>query len=353
MYVVIFAVKEMLVAIAQKKSDCSSFADCVNGYCFVPRGYGGLCQTNSDCASQMCNFTMINGTIIGNGTCYGLSPGADCNAISNPCEPGYYCPIETKICQPYIKFNESCKYSDSCEPGNFCDQNMIGVGVCRRAYSGGEGSACSGFVGACQISLVCQNEVCTSVPDDYPCLNNTDRTANSERCPFGRTCGCSSSSSTPICIGHIAKGDCQSKLDALVTCTINNNITMWYSNQFPPNDPNANSYSTHCASEYISFTCSSDCPDQMSLGRMYVDCDTKQFRPPTITSSLKCDACISQSNPSGDNGSKSNTTIIIAIAVPVGLLCLGTIIYCMCRKKDNPTEGQGPLLASGTKQTYT
>ncbi|MBT8495571.1 MAG: hypothetical protein KJO07_21165 [Deltaproteobacteria bacterium] len=109
---------------------------------------GGICGSDSDCASGRCYF----------GTCGAPTAGLgeDCHGGSfDDCEPGLYCvwacgsdsydddpncaEYENK-CAPVKTLGETCYGHSDCEPGLNCDSLDIYTGTCEQGYSSNGGA---------------------------------------------------------------------------------------------------------------------------------------------------------------------------------------------------------------------
>ena len=152
-------------AACQADVECQSRA-CVSGFCAKPPLANGIpCDSNSDCASNFCNYESqrfcdtkplddgkrcalapaaptglysdCDSGVCLNGLCSrGLPPGADCTPAADkpPCDPALYCDdtLSPRACQPKHGPGEDCTSWVQCygSPSPFACKNWGGRFIC-------------------------------------------------------------------------------------------------------------------------------------------------------------------------------------------------------------------------------
>ncbi|KAJ3431167.1 dd-gdca protein [Anaeramoeba flamelloides] len=186
---------------------------CSNGKCSVMKANGDDCTSDVEC---------LSGTCLGNTTCHGLSPNANCDPSKlggHQCDIGLFCDSVTRTCISQIKAGEDCiehlipyfaDWGSACTAGYICDagDNDFTTGTCKQLFSGMEGDPCDSSI-ICESGLACQSNKCTKSFEkcNFKGLN----------CPEGYYCECGSNQEDGTC-KQTANTDCQIYQEELVDC---------------------------------------------------------------------------------------------------------------------------------------
>ncbi|MEQ8274376.1 MAG: hypothetical protein RMA76_44760 [Deltaproteobacteria bacterium] len=146
------------------------------------------CAVGSFCAYQETGDSLCAETI---------AKGSSCEACSDPscCERGSYCEYgdgsAAPVCVDRAARGEGCFFAAMCNEGLFCD---FDTNTC--ATPAGEGGACNGSSGGCQLGLVCADTIegglCSkpdfAAPERAELLDAGDACDASSVCAIGLTC---------------------------------------------------------------------------------------------------------------------------------------------------------------------
>lgn len=237
--------------------NCTANAQCESSLCDLTtntcslagkgRGAWGFpCTSDSDCVSGICT----------SGVCAGVAPGGSC-FFSAMCGKGYRC--KGSICIAYQQIGDACTYSDraGCNPDTSVCSNI--TNTCVPFFGVDDGGACTS-TGAkeCLSTSSCWGGVRCAPGGSCPSsVFFSDANVADDSCPYGQSCGCSSSSGqTPSCGGELLTQDCADAYNAYKQClytysTMGNMGAAVPQNYMPTPDP--------CRTAFRNFYCSSLC----------------------------------------------------------------------------------------------
>lgn len=174
--------------------------------CRLPGAPGDICETSTDCGSNLYCQKTLSGGVLGTCAAWGTT-GSTCDA-QRPCGHGFYCRPDFSVCEPVRKVGEAC-VTGQCEASAFCSYGANG-GFC--VSRGVEGDACADDA-QCRAELICLSETGTCAPRGPLPLNAS--CSRRQQCTSGLACV----GTQPDPFSPPSMGTCLPPMEEGETCT--------------------------------------------------------------------------------------------------------------------------------------